>query len=255
MGRLLIFATIFILLTAPTYAFEYKTVPAREGVEARYYLEQPAKKTSTLVILLPGGNGAGHIKFTNRNQPKFSINFLTRTFEHYLKAGIAVAIFDTPTDHIDGVSDSYRKSEEQVKDVLAIVEDVNYPRIFILTTSRSGISAGNLATNLRDKRVKGVVFTNTVQCDGFVCDNDLSKVNNPTLFLHHPEDVCKITRVEGAHEIHKKIMKSNPDSTFIELPGGDAPWGEDPCEPKSFHGFWGNEEAANTKIIKWISTH
>lgn len=254
MRRIVVITVMVLALVVSAFAGEYKVLDSRPDGKARIYIDSKSKYADTAVILLPGGKGAGAITKLPDGTFKFSDNYIVKEHKKFVDAGMIAVIMDTPTDAETGLPDAYRKSDEQVKDMLAIFDAVKVKRIFIVSFSRAGLSLTSLCSKISDKRLRGAVIVSTIQCKDYCCENDLSKITIPMLFVQHKEDGCNLNSWDGAMEIYKEINKKNKNLQFITITEGKSPEGADPCQTKSIHGFYGFEDGVTKQIINWITT-
>lgn len=254
MKKIFSLIVVLLVLAVSAYAGEYRVLNSRPDGNARIYIEKKNKYADTAVILLPGGKGAGAVTKQPDGSFKFSDNYIVKEHPKFVDAGFVTVIMDTPTDTPNGLPDAYRTSDEQMKDMLAIFDETKVKRIFIISFSRSGLSLTSLLSKITDKRLRGAVIISTIQCKNYCCENDLSKITVPMLFIHHKADGCNLNSWEGAQEIYSEINKHNKNLQFITITEGKSPEGADPCQTNSVHGFYGFEDGVTKQIINWVTT-
>ena len=250
-------AALALLLAAPLAAQEIVTLPVREDATQSYLLLAPNAPPQAVAVLFPGGPGLLRLRAAS-GQPQFSPNnFLVRSREHFVVAGVALGIFDAPSDYqIEGMPNAFRKSAQHTADVRRVVSDlkVRFPGVpvFLIGTSMGTVSAAYVGRELATE-VAGVVLTASVfvssgrrskHGDSNLSDFDLASIKTPMLIVHHREDACSITPYGDASQRAGKIP-------LISVRGGDPPTSE-PCESQSRHGFLGKERATVEALVRWM---
>ena len=134
MKPVVLFAAMLMFASACAHAGELKTVESPRGASIRISVQQTSKTADTLVLLIPGGNGAGHIKVTD-GKVELSKNFISRTAELYAEAGLISVLMDAPSDSIKGMSDTFRISDDHTRDVSAILVTTNKHVLLVPITS------------------------------------------------------------------------------------------------------------------------
>ena len=232
---------------------EIKTIETRPGVTMNLLLLKPAEATKRMLVLFPGGRGAGH--FGQRNgRIWMGRNFLLRAAPDFVRKGFAVAVVDTPSDRRLGMEDSFRTSAEHRDDIdkaVRFLAGQGYEALYLVGTSRGTISIAYLAHALQNERIKGVVLTSSMGYQRFLSWQPLNKVTIPVLIVHHKHDGCAVTSYADASTLKEKFTQS-PGVDFIGLEGGSPPQ-SDACEAMSAHGFLGIEERAVEIICTWIA--
>ena len=235
-------------------AQEIVTLQTRPGVTQSFFVANMGKRSPDAVALLMiGGGGAINLR-TEGGQIRFSPgNFLPRSRREFVRNGILPVILDTPSDQKSAMSDEFRASSAHAADLRAIVAEMKkrYPRrpVFLVTTSRSTLSAVHLAAAL-DKDLAGVVLTSSLfYSDGKsmaprLASFDWSKIKIPVLVVHHWDDACPPTPYREAAKLEKRYP-------LITVRGGKAPEGP-ACEPFSQHGFLGKEPETVDAIAGWM---
>ncbi|MGP8049910.1 MAG: alpha/beta fold hydrolase [Desulfobaccales bacterium] len=248
---------------------EFKSIDSRPEVIQSYYLIfQGRRLPKTVMLLIPGGNGYGHIKAGPGGEITLSKNFLVRTAGKYAEAGFAAAIMDIPSDatwgrsdkyhqedqHVE--SDRYRFSDEQLEDYKAVIENLasrGAQRFFLCATSRGGLSGVSLASKMEDPRLKGLILTASIQYTDYLCRSYISKICIPVLMIHHRQDACELNSYPEALLTAMQLGKFT-EVTFCGVSGGPQgglPRESDPCMPLSHHGFYGIEDQVTSIITKW----
>lgn len=226
------------------------TLATRPGVRQRILMIQPEGKSKGILILFPGGNGAGHFQESDRGF-RLSNNFLVRSSHLFALEGFTAAIMDAPSDRPEGMSDGFRTSPEHLREMRAVVSFFaeKYPQpLFLIGTSRGTLSAAYLATALQEEGVRGIVLTSSYEQVGSL---PLERIRYPLLFVHHRDDACEITAYAKTRELYERAL-SSAKKDFVTVTGGDRPVSK-PCEALSYHGFLGKEHEVIKAIADWMS--
>jgi pimeloyl-ACP methyl ester carboxylesterase len=213
-----------------------------------------AGKVQAVALLMVGGGGAINLRTRADGQIAFQPgNFLPRSRREFIRNGILPVILDTPSDQKSAMSDEFRASSAHATDVRAVAAEMKkrYPRrpVFLVTTSRSTLSAVYLALAL-DQELAGVVLTSSLfYSDGKsmaprLASFDWSKIRIPVLVVHHWDDGCPPTPYREAARLGKRYP-------LVTVRGGKAPQGP-ACEPFSQHGFLGKEPETVDAIAAWM---
>ncbi|HSW62232.1 MAG TPA: hypothetical protein VLH56_02770 [Dissulfurispiraceae bacterium] len=246
---LLVLVSLFSLFGAADAAERIETVTTRPNVTVPIYVQDVPGATSALLIFT-GGRGQNFREADGRI--KLSRNFLIRVMLQFAQRGLAVVVLGVPSDQERVFSDDYRTSHEHSADVQAVVQRINemgYQDVFLIGTSRGTISTAHLGSELKTTAIKGVILTSTMDNAKFLRWVKLEQTPYPVLFVHHKNDYCKVSPVEGARRSAQR-MKNSPSVQFVELDGGISPQ-SDECEPLSNHGFFGIEDKAVNAIVQW----
>lgn len=224
-------------------------LPTRPNVIQKILIVRPETKPKGALILFPGGGGANVIKKRGKGGYRINRNFLVRSAYLFARAGFAGVIVDAPSDYSGGMSDEFRQSKEHMKDVTKIVDHLakqGFENILLVGTSRGTLSVGYLSTAMKDSRIKGVVFTSSMDDIVFF---PLGKILYPTLFVHHLSDGCFVTEYGGAVSNYQKLA-SSPRKHFLSVSGGDTPQSR-ACGALSEHGYLGIEKEVVQAIADW----
>ena len=244
------------LASAMANGQELVSVPSRPGVTQSYLLEAPSgEAVQGSAILFPGGEGAirlrnegGRIKFGPNN-------FVVRTRGDFVRQGIVAAVIDAPSDQSSGMSDAFRSGTDHVRDIEAVIQDLNkrFPSVpvFLVGTSRGTVSAAYVGRAL-GSTVAGVVLTSSVylQAGGARAGKpglsgfDFASISTRLLLVHHRDDGCFATPYSEAQRLATRFP-------LISVKGG-KPATSGPCEPMSEHGFFGKEPETVDAITKWM---
>jgi hypothetical protein len=234
---------------------ELRAAATRDGITQPYYLASPSRPLpDTAWLLLPGGNGARHIKVVGNGSVVLSNNFIVRTSPMYVTAGFAVAILGPPSDFKLGMSDAYRTSAAQTADVLALMEELGREGVqnfYLAATSRGTLSAVSLGAAIADARLRGIILTSSIEHTRHLSAIDFSTIRVPVLQIHHRDDGCDACTFEEALRTRDELARHTP-VTFRAVSGGSTPPNEDPCMPISVHGFFGIEAEVAGIMIEWV---
>jgi alpha-beta hydrolase superfamily lysophospholipase len=238
--------------TGPASAGEWIQLPSRGEATQGIYLSAPASPPTWVVVLLPGGNGA--IQLSDRGA-KNGGNFLVRTASYWNDAGDVSVLFDTPSDHADGMPDSFRLGKLTLQDVAATVTELRkrYPlaKVALVGTSRGTITLGNVL-----KRTPAVadayVLTSPVTLEANSKQPGLAGMSWPgnkarVLVLSNEHDGCRVSPFDAA-----KSMAADNGFDFIAVSSSESKGRGGECGPSSPHGFLGIETKTLDAIRAWL---
>lgn len=228
-------------------------VPTRPGVTVRLLVMKAIAKPSTALLLFPGAEGAKH--FGERDGRFWvSNNFLLRAARDLAAAGFMVVTLDVPSDQSSGMTDRFRTSPEHAEDVRKVIahlkERHRISSLYLVGTSKGTLSAAYLAAVFDEPVISGVILTAVYrpsECAGI----DFSDIDDPVLIIHHLYDECRVTPVQGAFELKKRLTESPQVDVVIVTGGSLAASG--PCNALSSHGFYGVEKPVIQVIRDWIA--
>lgn len=234
-------------------AQEIVTIATRTGVTQSFFVAGMGEvRPEAVALLYSGGHGEIRLRMED-GQPKFNPgNFLIRSRREFIRNGILPVLVDVPSDSPTGVSDPYRRSDAQTADARAVMAEVRkrFPGlpVFIVTTSRSTLSAVHFARVLGADEVAGVVLTSSMVAAGrgweTIGSLEPDAVKVPVLFVHHRDDFCAACPYREAARIAQKFP-------LISVRGGEQPR-SGPCEPFAAHGYLGREPETVDAIAGWI---
>src|SRR5260221_2677226 len=153
------------------------------------------RKQEAASLLFIGGGGNIRLRMEGA-EPRFGAgNFLPRSRLEFIRNGILPVIMDNPSDQQSGggMSDAFRESAPHVEDVRVVLAELRrrYPGLplFLVTTSRSTLSAAHLGRTLGDE-VPGVVLSSSMFYlvrRTMLPNSNLDAGNVPILFVHHSD--------------------------------------------------------------------
>ena len=234
-------------------AEELVTIPTRNSVTQSFVLEAPESgKPAAAAVLFAGSGGNIRMRVEDGRISFAQGNFLVRSRQRFVEAGIAVAVVDTPSDEPQGMNDWFRLGEKHAADSAAVIAELkkryaDVP-VFLVGTSRGTVSAAAVGRALGEK-VAGVVLTSALFVGGGRSGPGLSgfefgSIGVPLLFVHHAEDGCRFTPYRSA----KALANRYP---LITVRGGD-PARSNHCEALSAHGYLGREAPTVEAITNWM---
>jgi hypothetical protein len=242
-----------LLLPACALAQEVVTLETRPGVtQAIFFAGMGKVQPQAAALLYSGGQGEIRLRLEG-GKPAFQTgNFLIRARREFIRNGILPVLVDVPSDSPHGLSDPYRRSAAQSADARAVIAEVRrrFPSLplFVVTTSRSTLSAAHLARTLGPEEVAGVVLTSSMFVAGrgweSITGLDPQSARVPVLFVHHRDDACHATPYREAARYGERFP-------LISVAGGSPPT-SGPCDPYSAHGFLGKEAPAVDAIAAWM---
>lgn len=221
-------------------------LPTRLGVIQPFVVSYDDEAQPEAIAILFAG-GSGDIGIKPSGQPANNGNFLVRSRRIFVRNHLVTVVIDCPSDNENGMSTSFRISNEHAADVGAVIDEMNkrFPglSVYLIGTSRGTISAAYVAEKLGSK-VKGVVLTATVFN---VIEFPPHGLTVPVLLVHNIDDGCSESPYSGARMASK--LYGYP---LISVNGGSFATGRAACEPFSPHGFLNKEESTIFAIANWI---
>ena len=239
-------------IVATAHAGEFVTLPSRADATQGIYIDAPKSQPAWVIILLPGWNGS--MRLSDQGATLLAGNFVVRTSSYWTDSGSAATLFDTPSDHADGVKDHFRLSKDAVKDVETAVSEVRkrFPnsKVALLATSRGTITAGNVLK--RDPAV----------ADAYILTSPVTQANKGQLGLSElswPDNKARVLVVSNEHDgcdvspfdAAKNLASAN-GFDFIAVSSNLSKRNADECGANSPHGFLGIETSTLDAIRKWL---
>lgn len=237
-------------------------IPTRSALSApvtqRFLYAAPAQPKAA-VILLAGGHGGLQIQ-NNGTLAWGNNNFLVRTRQQFLDAGLAVALLDAPSDRQSPpFLSGYRQTPAHASDIQAVIAWLRAQAplasrpVWLVGTSRGTQSAAYAATALAAAPIgpDGLVLTSTLLSDPRsrpVPDMPLQRLRIPVVVLHHAQDGCLHCAPTDLPRLMDQLALATaaPPASLVMLSGGQSTG--DVCEASSHHGFLGVEAEAVRQI-------
>ncbi|HZZ29483.1 MAG TPA: hypothetical protein VFE46_15905 [Pirellulales bacterium] len=231
-------------------------IPTRKGVTDRVLVLAP-NEPKAAVILLAGGNGGLQLT-PSGGITTLAGNFLIRSRQMFVDAGLLTVIVDAPSDHQTApFLIGFRVTPQNVADMQAVIAWVKKQYklpVWLVATSRGTQSAAYVATSLTGADgPDGLVLTSSILNDNkeaAVPSMALNRVRIPVLIVHHTQDGCSKCPYSDVPALLAKFSAA-PKKQLIPISGGQSTG--DPCEARSHHGFNGNEQEVVTQIANWIT--
>jgi hypothetical protein len=257
---------IFCLLTAslavihshaaPLDHGDLLTFPTRDGVTQSIFVESPSPNPPWVIALFGGTPGALHLDATGATTLRG--NFLIRSAHYWSEQGDAVVLVDTPSDHPNGVDDTFRLSKESFTDTQAIVATLRqrFPnsKLALVATSAGTMSVGNALDRdptLADAFVLTSPVTVPHKGSPSLTSLDFDSVKSAkyrVLTVSNADDGC----VSSPAFFGKRFAKRNDfDYVAVESSEGAGDRGEQ-CGAHSPHGFLGIEKEVLGDISDWL---
>lgn len=241
-----------LCVAAPLRAQELVTLTTRPGVTLSFFIANMGKVQPRAAALMLIGGGNIRLRMEEGKVSFGQQNFLPRARREFIAEGVLPVILDNPTDQQAGygMSDEFRASAAHTADLRAVIVEVKrrYPGmpVFLVTTSRSTISAAHQARAIGDE-LAGAVLTSSLfwnRREPVLAAFDFSTVKIPLLFAHHRGDSCPSTPYRDA----EKLAGTYP---LISVEGGKPPE-TGPCDPLAPHGYFGKEAETVAAIAAWM---
>jgi len=248
---------IFLLLTSIVQAdANLVSLDTRPGVVQDILVEQPNDSKANLILF---AGGKGKIKLST-SKYKTNNNFLIRSRHLFAASNFITVLVDAPSDKQGklGMLKGFRNSQQHLQDIEVVIDyirSLNNKPIWLVGTSRGTESAAYVAVNLNSK-IDGLVLTSSISKTNnkgtSVTDLDLDKLTVPVLAIHHKNDKCKTTKPEVIKDIHRKSYNSSRVETRL-FTGGDTPKSNNPCQARTYHGYFGIEDEVINFITSFIN--
>ncbi|HLY89302.1 MAG TPA: alpha/beta hydrolase [Acetobacteraceae bacterium] len=235
---------IWLLLIGSAIAQERVDVQSRPGVTQPVYITAAANPRAT-VLLFPGAAG---VYEHSRN------NFLVRVAPQFSAAGMTVAVFDTPSDHPNGMGQPFRASPQHGTDIAAVVallKSRSPAPLWLVGTSNGSISAAEGAAVVGRPGIAGTVLTSSVWQGGML-STPLGQIRMPVLVVHNHDDGCRFSPFSDTASSMALMTQASPKE-LLAVSGGSQR--SDPCQALSPHGYYGIENQVVPSIIAWIQVH
>lgn len=242
---------------APLDHGDLVTFPTRDGVTQSIFVESPSSNPPWVIALFGGTPGALHLDATGATTLRG--NFVIRSAHHWIEEGDAVALVDTPSDHPNGVDDTFRLSKESFTDTQAVVAALRqrFPnsKIALVSTSAGTMSVGNALDRdptLADAFVLTSPVTVPHKGSPSLASLDFGSVKTAKyrlLTVSNADDGC----VSSPAFSGKRFAKRNDfDYVEVESSEGAGDRGEQ-CGAHSPHGFLGIEKEVLGDISEWLN--
>tara|TARA_R110002073_G_scaffold149547_1_gene303355 strand:- start:112 stop:957 length:846 start_codon:yes stop_codon:yes gene_type:complete len=246
---------------------EVVTVAAHEGTQTRYSLAGPSSGARAALLLLPGGGG--YLNLDDDGCPrKLKGNSLVRSRPLFHDGGMVTALVDAPDDYqgTEGLG-GFRIDPAHAEDIGRVIADLRKRTglpVWIVGTSRGGISAANAASRLSGPNAPdGVVMTSPVTsgkigaAKPWVADTvfslPLENVRMPILVVVHADDECVRTPPDLAAGIVEKTNGSREQVvTVTGGPGRSGGQSVEACKGKSAHGFLDQEAEVAAGVVRFV---
>ena len=244
---------IFLVLLSSLWS-EIIDIPTRHGVTERLLVLMPSSEPKAVVVLFAGGHGGLQLSDTG-NFGWGEGNFLMRTRERFVDAGMMVVIPDAPSDRQrEPYLNGFRQTKAHGEDIEHMVEWIktksNAP-IWLVGTSRGTQSVAYVVVHHAPK-IDGIVLTSSILYDlksDAVPEMKLEKVTVPVLVVHHADDGCTHCPYALSDTLMSKLT-ATPKKELMRIEGGQSKG--DPCNAWGYHGFNGVEDDVVKKITRWI---
>jgi len=229
------------------------TFPTRDGVTQSVFIESPAPDPRWVVVLFGGTVGALHLDA--RGATTLKGNFLIRSAHHWIDAGDAVVLVDTPSDHSGGIDELFRRGKDSFADTQAIVAKVRerFPnaKIALVGTSAGTVSVGNALQRdpaLVDAFVLSSPVTVVRRGGASIADLDVDGSKYRVLVVSNEHDACLASPAYAG----KRLAEHNHfDFVSVDSTAGGGDRAAD-CGGHSPHGFLGIEADVLGQINRWL---
>lgn len=246
---------------------EVVAIAAHDGTQIRASLAGPSSGARAALVLLAGGGG--YLKLDDDGCPrKLKGNSLVRSRPLFHDGGMVTALVDAPDDYQGGEGlGGFRIEPAHAADIGRVIADLRKRTgllVWVVGTSRGGISAANAAARLSGSEAPdGVVMTSPVTsgkigaAKPWVADTvfsvPLENARMPILVVVHADDQCVRTPPDLASRIVDKTNGSREQVvTVTGGPGSRGGDGLEACKGKSSHGFLDQEAEVAAGIVRFV---
>jgi len=238
---------------------EIVAIDARPGVKVKLGILEPAAAARGIILMLPGGNGAGVNSFRGNSGEEITLgdNFVVRMSPAFAVQGYVTVLMDTPSDQSSGMSPEFRRSAEHHADIKKIIAylQTRYGKkpVYLVAFSMSNISAATIAAKSSDLKIAGIVFISGVWkyalSNGTIAE--YLSIAYPVLIVHHQFDMCGYCQLDGTNYFYEHI-KTRGRKDLVLVRGGSPYSKADVCGPMHHHGYAGREDVVVKIIIDWM---
>lgn len=221
-------------------------------------LVETVDSPAAVAVLFAGGKGAMRLSaegVIGRGKG----NFLIRSRPLFLRAGIATAIIDAPTDRPYDLRFGFRGSAEHATDIGAVIAHLRARLgipVWLVGTSRGTNSVASAAARLAAHGPDGIVLSASMlewnENGDNLFDFELGQISAPVLISHHEEDECRVTPPGRVAKLRDRLTRAA--RVEVRLYSGGYATGN-ACDAFHHHGFNGIEQAVVRDIADWIKAH
>jgi pimeloyl-ACP methyl ester carboxylesterase len=261
MGRLLarlIVVALFAFVAASSPAqtsLSVEDIPSRPGVMQRVLVLSPPQPKAT-VVLFSGGNGGLQLR-PDGSLGAGSGNFLVRSRQLFVDAGLRVVLVDAPSDRqSEPFLAGFRQRPEHAADVKAVIAWLRARSdlpVWLVGTSRGTQSVAYVATELAGRDgPDGIVLTSSILTDRksrSLPAMPLGKIRIPVLVVHHEQDACPVCPFAGVPSLMSGLENASRKQLLSFKDGQST---GDPCEAFAYHGYNGIEPEVVRQIASWV---
>ncbi len=198
--------------TNVAWSAEYRAFHTRPGVVVPAIIVAP-DQPKVVAVLFSGGDGTIGIKPDGTiRAPR---NFLISSRVQIAERGIVAVAIDAPSDQTAGggrMEDYFRETSEHADDIRLVIAALRKTYglpVWLLGTSRGSTSVANAGIRLQRGGLDGLVLMSAIfvkhKRGGSLLRMSLSSIKVPTLVVHHVDDGCGVTPLEGARDIHGEL--------------------------------------------------
>lgn len=249
-------AWIVVLLATPVRA-ELVQVPSRPGVTVPIAIEPPTGQAVAWALLFVGGNGVLQLDTTGAPTAPLTALYIISRRDVLKSAGIGVVLVDVPSDQRSGMNPRFRRSEQHMADVGAVVTTIRqrFRRpVWVIGHSNGGITAAAVARALSGAaRPDGLILASptvikirTNPAEAF----PPLPYTGAVLVAAHQSDGCTYSPPSDAALVSQAFSNARPNVLRM-FSGGTAGRG-DPCLPLSLHSFHGMEREVMSAFAGFI---
>ena len=247
----------------PVIHEELVTINTREDITQTFLLIEPVGKPKGVIVLYPGHEGVVRFKKLGNqyivDNEGGGLPAHEKSRQILSRAGYAVAVLAPPSDKLYGMDTDFRFSKLHANDAEKVIDYLNnkYNQdVYLHGHCRSSFSPSAVATQLKNKGIKGIILSSTRSegKHGSVMDLQQGAIKVPILLVHHIDDPCDGTPYAKIHQVKSFYEVSAPKVDLITVSGGD---GERPANASGcsggHHAFKGQRKSAMNAILDWLN--
>ncbi len=258
------FSLVFILTLLPggdALAYDLINLNSRKDVTQSFMLIKPIGTPIGAAIMFPTEEGNVKFKKKSRGYKIKKGGWYGNKHRMFTENGLWLAFVEPPSDQIHGIDTRFRQSENHVKDIAAVVAEVERRsgfKPFLMGTCRGSYSAASVGSKIDNGSISGVVLISTRSRarDGSVVRGARKGgLTAPLMMIHHEDDDCKGSPYSGMKSIAGFFEKSSDRVETLTVKGGWQSSGlkqKKGCGKNGSHKFFGSEKEIVDAIADWV---
>lgn len=258
------FSLVFILILLPegdALAYDLINLNSRKDATQSFMLIKPIGTPIGAAIMFPTEEGTVKFKKKSWGYKIKKGGWYGNNHRMFAENGLWLAFVEPPSDQTHGIDTKFRQSENHVKDIAAVVAEVERRtgfKPFLMGTCRGSYSAASVGSKIDNGNISGVVLMSTRSSarDGSVVRGvRKGGLTAPIMMIHHEDDDCKGSPYRGMKSIAEFFEKSSDHVETITVKGGWQSSGRKQkkgCGKNGSHKFFGSEKEIVDTIADWV---